>query len=79
LIESLALALERQEVQLLNFPWATVELEAYSREVSEATGRSKYGAPSGFHDDTVIARALAWRAAGDVPAVVSEHDNPFYS
>jgi hypothetical protein len=58
LIESLALSLEREEVQFLDDPIATLELEAYERKVSERTGRSSYGGPSGTHDDTVMARAL---------------------
>lgn len=59
LIESLALAFEREEIQWLNIPVATVELEAYERRVNQTTGRSSYSAPEGGHDDTVIARALA--------------------
>jgi len=62
LIESLALTFEREEVQWLDDPIATMELEAYERIVSQATGRSSYSAPKGLHDDTVIARALANRA-----------------
>jgi len=61
LIESLALAFEREEAQWLDVPYATGELLAYERKVT-ATGRSQYSAPEGLHDDTVIARALAWRA-----------------
>ena len=60
LIESLALAFERQEIAILNDPVMVGELEAYEREVSPATGRSRYSAPEGMHDDTVIALALAW-------------------
>ena len=59
LIESLALAFEREEMQWLDDPVATMELEAYERTVSPTTGRSQYSAPEGLHDDTVIARALA--------------------
>ena len=59
LIESLALAFEREEVQWLDNTVATMELEAYERKVSPTTGRSSYSAPEGLHDDTVIARALA--------------------
>jgi len=61
LIESLALALEREEVAWLDDAVATAELEAYERTVS-AAGRSSYSAPEGMHDDTVIARALANQA-----------------
>lgn len=59
LIESLALALERQEVAWLADDTARLELEAYERTVSAKTGRSQYSAPEGLHDDTVMARALA--------------------
>ena len=62
LIESLALAFERAEVQWLDIPFATSELEAYERKISGITGRSQYSAPEGMHDDTVIARALANKA-----------------
>jgi len=65
LIESLALALEREEVKWLADPVATAELEAYERKVSERTGRSSYSAPEGMHDDTVMARALANQAIND--------------
>ena len=64
LIENLALALEREEWQFQDDAIWTGELEAYERKVSPATGRSQYSAPSGMHDDTVIARALMLRAAG---------------
>ncbi len=65
LIQNLALALEREEWQFLSIPVATSELEAYTQKVNTTTGRSTYSAPSGMHDDTVIARALMLRAAGD--------------
>jgi hypothetical protein len=38
------------------------ELEAFEMRVSATTGRPAYAAPEGVHDDTVIARALMWRA-----------------
>ena len=59
LIESLALAFERAEVRWLADDVATLELEAYERQVNAKTSRASYGAPEGLHDDTVIARALA--------------------
>lgn len=58
LIQSLALALEQNEMTFLDIPIATRELEAYEAKKSELTGRISYNAPKGFHDDTVIARAL---------------------
>lgn len=62
LIQSLALALEQEEYKWLDIPIATRELEAYAAKKSEHTGRISYNAPKGFHDDTVIARALARQA-----------------
>lgn len=79
LIESLALALERVETQWQDSPTSTAELEAYERTVSPTTGRSQYSAPSGMHDDTVIARALANWLANQTPARVTQSANPFYN
>jgi hypothetical protein len=62
LIQNLALAFERGECLWLDIGAATAELEAYESKVSANTGRVSYGAPEGLLDDTVIARALAWRA-----------------
>ena len=66
LIENLALAFEREEWAFIDNPTWNAELEAYERKVSSATGRSKYSAPDGMHDDTVMARALMLRAAHSV-------------
>ena len=63
LIENMALASERGEWAWLPDRVARAELEAYTRIVSPTTGRSSYSAPSGQHDDTVMARALMLRAA----------------
>jgi hypothetical protein len=65
LIENLALALEKQEWKFIPDEVGISELEAYERTVNGNTGRSSYGAPSGLHDDTVIARGLMLRAAGN--------------
>jgi hypothetical protein len=65
LIESLALAFERAEMRWLPDAVARTELEAYERKISAVAGRSSYSAPQGVHDDTVIARALAWKAIQD--------------
>ncbi len=56
LMESLALSIQRQEI---GFPEGVIthELEAFEYEYSR-TG-VKYSAPSGMHDDTVCALALA--------------------
>jgi hypothetical protein len=63
LIQSLALAFERCEAKWLDVPVATGELESFEAQAVGVTGRVSYSAPSGMHDDTVIARALAFRQA----------------
>lgn len=60
IIESLALAFERDEITILDDGILTGELSAYERKVSAVTGRSSYSAPEGLHDDCVMALALAW-------------------
>jgi hypothetical protein len=62
LVESLALALEKGEIAILNDPVLVGELLAYSME-RLPSGRWIYSAPAGLHDDTVIALALAWHGA----------------
>lgn len=61
LIESLALAVEQGNIQLLKDPVGVAELEAYERKINPNTGRSTYSAPRGYHDDTVMSRALAFK------------------
>lgn len=60
-ILALALAFERGEIRIPNDPVLIAELESF-----EATrlpsGKWRYSAPDGMHDDTVIALALAWWA-----------------
>ncbi len=71
LIETLAGAIERQQVTLLNDRVQVAELQAYEME-RLPSGSFRYNAPDGGHDDTVIALALALygvaygRAAGGV-------------
>ncbi len=59
LIESLALAMERAEVTLLDDPVLKGELAAYTLE-RLPSGLYRYEAAQGSHDDCVIAVALAW-------------------
>lgn len=66
IIESLSLAIEQSTIQLQPNQVAQGELEAYERTVTQ-TGMSKYSAPPGLHDDTVIARALMYSAMLDNP------------
>ncbi len=64
LINSLALALERDHDPLAIIPDPVLihELQSYSLE-RLPSGRFRYSAPPGGHDDTVIASALAWHGA----------------
>lgn len=62
LINNLVLACDAASFTLLDDPIARLEMEAYEYKTTPS-GRSQYNAPSGIHDDTVIARALAWQAA----------------
>jgi hypothetical protein len=59
IIEQLALSFERQEIAILMDDILTHELLAYESQVL-AGGAYRYQAPSGEHDDTVMALALAW-------------------
>jgi hypothetical protein len=63
LIESLVRAIEDCEIALLDHPVLIAELEAYTYSANPYTGRYRYSAPAGQHDDTVIALALAWHLA----------------
>lgn len=77
LIEALALAFERGSARwLANEVW-TAELHAYEYVVGR-TGRVRYSAPDDMHDDTVIARALAWQAAAMVkrPSGILVYEEP---
>jgi hypothetical protein len=64
LIDNLALMFERREIRLPGvalWPEGIDELEAFEYELSEA-GNIRTGAPSGTHDDCVVALALAaWK------------------
>ena len=61
LVESLTIAIEDSRIVLPDEPVLINELEAFEYETS-TTGRVRYGAPEGVHDDCVIALALAWQA-----------------
>lgn len=61
-VESLAVALERGDVTLLSDPAGIAEMEAFESDRTPG-GMVRYGAPSGVHDDIVVARCLAWSGA----------------
>ena len=61
IINSLALNLEQETIGLLDDPVLLHELKSYSIE-SLPSGNYRYTAPTGSHDDCVVALALANKA-----------------
>lgn len=62
LIEKLVNWIELKRIHMINIPETIGELTNFTYDVSEVTNRIRYEAPVGFHDDIVIAHALAvWR------------------
>lgn len=59
LIEKLANWIELKNCYMLNLEETINELNSFTYDYSEKTGRVIYGAPQGFHDDIVISHALA--------------------
>jgi phage FluMu gp28-like protein len=68
LIQALALAVERGDVALLEDEIGKAELQVYEAK-RRTDGSYSYSAPSGMHDDTVIARALALQAIIHRPVI----------
>jgi hypothetical protein len=58
IVEQLAFDIENKNVTLLNDPTQVRELQAFQMERTPS-GKITYNAPSGYHDDTVIALAIA--------------------
>jgi phage terminase large subunit-like protein len=71
LIEHLAVLIEKQEISYPNDKVLINELMSYQYEITRA-GNMRYNAPSGMHDDCVIAMALAaWGAKhGSIPRII---------
>ena len=61
-LDRLILAFERHEVALLRDDALVHELLAYSAKTLQS-GLVQYGAPSGGHDDLVMALMLAWEGS----------------
>lgn len=59
LVTNLAIGIEQKKLLLPNHPELREEFRMFGFEVS-ASGRVKYGAPDGYHDDIVMSTALAW-------------------
>ena len=67
-IQDLSVAIEQGAITLLDDAVQTAELMAYEGE-RLPSGLMRYGAPSGLHDDCVIALALAHEAASVEPSI----------
>lgn len=78
-IDALALALESEKITLLRSDVLRDELKAYELE-RLPSGKYRYNAPSGMHDDTVIAVALGWHGVTHayVPVGRTYKENPFF-
>lgn len=61
IINALSLAFEQQDIMIPNDPVLIAELQAYTLE-RLPSGNFRYTAPSGLHDDCVMALAIAWYA-----------------
>jgi hypothetical protein len=70
LIESLVLAIERGEIGLLRDPVLIGELQAFQLD-RLPSGRYRYSAPPGEHDDCVISVALAWHGVTHATSSIS--------
>jgi hypothetical protein len=64
IVQSLELAFEQKQIKIINDPTQIAELMGYESE-KLPSGLIRYGAPSGMHDDCVIAMCLAWWAIVD--------------
>lgn len=67
LINNLAIMMEQGQIKFPNIPELIEELRIFGFEIMPS-GRIRYGAPEGYHDDCVIALALAvWNLPGRLP------------
>jgi ssDNA-binding Zn-finger/Zn-ribbon topoisomerase 1 len=64
-IESLSLAFEKSDIQILNDPVLMGELQSFQAEKMPGGGL-RYAAPGSGHDDCVMSLGFAWSAVGGV-------------
>lgn len=62
IIESLAVATQTDAVTFLPIDWLQKEFDVFSFEYNAKSRTVKYGAPYGFHDDGIMATAMAHAA-----------------
>lgn len=62
IIEQLVVANQNREVKFLECDWLLKELDLFTYEYNPKTKSVRYSAPSGFHDDGVMATAIGFHA-----------------
>lgn len=62
IIEQLVVANQNKEVKFAECEWLLKELDLFTYEYNPKTKSVKYSAPSGFHDDGVMASAIGYDA-----------------
>jgi len=62
IIEQLVVANQSKEVKFLECEWFLKELDLFTYEYNPKTKSVRYSAPSGFHDDGVMATAIGYNA-----------------
>jgi len=62
IIEQLVVANQNKEVKFLDIEWLLKELDLFTYDYNPKTKSVKYSAPSGFHDDGVMATAIGYNA-----------------
>lgn len=62
IIEGLQVAIQNSEFTSLSIDWLKKEFEVFSFEYNAKTRGIRYSAPAGFHDDGVMASAMAYHA-----------------
>lgn len=60
IIEGMALAVEQGAIQILNDVELTTEMVVYETQKTASGKNITYNAPSGYHDDCIIATAIAY-------------------
>ena len=58
LIQKLSIFIQQRRIKMINIQDTLFEFDNFTYEIGP-TGRIKYGAPEGYHDDIVISHALA--------------------
>lgn len=74
MINKLANWIELRQCSMLQLEETVQELKAFTYDISEKTDRIFFGAPAGFHDDIVMAHALAIWGLRPITRVKAERD-----